>query len=74
MSYTTEIGLDLGDLGWCDIEVTYDGCAESAGGSDEPPTDAQFYIESAKLYGVDIFAGMSETGKKAFTKLVKGLL
>ena len=55
MSYTTDMELDLGKLGYVEAEIQYDGQRAHPGGFDEPPTDAEFWIEAVRVGNLDLF-------------------
>jgi len=53
------ISIDLGQLGWTDLDVEYTYIAPSDGGFDEPATSEEWIIESVCKNGVEIIDALT---------------
>jgi len=65
------ISIDLGQLGWTDLDVEYNYTAPSDGGFDEPATSEEWEIESVCKNGVEIIDALTNKDLDVIIELIK---
>jgi basic membrane lipoprotein Med (substrate-binding protein (PBP1-ABC) superfamily) len=65
------ISIDLGQLGWTDLDVEYVYIAPSDGGFDEPATSEEWIIESVCKNGVEILYALTDKDFDVIIELIK---